>query len=94
MYEYTKEDLIEEEMESHAVDAFLKLQSMGCPVRTWYEGDRGHFWISAEEPESSEWLDYWNMKLMCGSEILNDVLEHHGLYFEWQNSAVACVYNR
>ena len=91
--EYTKEELKEEGMESHAIDAFLKLQSRGCPVKTWSYGDRGHFWISAEEPGFSEWLDYWSTALIAGSEILNDILEHYGLYFEWQNSAVACVYD-
>ena len=91
--EYTREELKEEGMAPHAIDAFLKLQSMGCPVKTWYDGDRGHFWISAEEPESGEWLDYWSTSLICGSDVLNDVLSYYGLYFEWQNSAVACVYN-
>lgn len=93
MNQYTKEELLEEGMEPHAVKAFLKLQSMGCPVKTWYHGDRGHFWIDAEEYEASGWLDYWSTGLMCGSQVLNDVLNYHDLYFEWQNSAVACVYN-
>lgn len=94
MYKYTREELLEEGMEDKAIKAFLQLQSMGCPVKTWYHGDRGHFWIDAEEHGASEFLDYWSMNdLMCGSQVLNDVLSHNGLYFEWQNSAVACVYN-
>lgn len=91
IYQMKKEELIEEEMAPNAIKAFLKLQSLGCPVKTWSYGDRGHFWIDAEEPEAEGWLDYYGN--YSGSEVLNDVLKQNGLWFEWQNSAVACVFN-
>ena len=89
----TIEELLEEGMKTHAAHAFIKLQDLGCPVKTWYQNDRGHFWIDSEESSSEEFLDYWNTNLMFGSQVLTDVLEEHGLYFEWQNSAEACVYD-
>jgi hypothetical protein len=88
-----KEELIEDGMAKHAIEAFIELQKAGCPVRTWYYDDRGHFWLDAECESADEWLDYWNMDLMCGSEKLNSILEKHGLYWEWQNSAVGCVHD-
>jgi hypothetical protein len=90
-YLMTEQELIEEGMAPHAIKAFLKLQSLGCPVKTWYHGDRGHFWIDGEASEAEEWLDYYHN--FIGSDPLNDILSANGLWFEWQNSAVACVYN-
>ena len=93
-FTYTKDELVEEyEMSVDAAGAFLKLQAAGCPVKIWDGHDRGHFWIDAEEPEAEGWLDYWSTSLMLGSDRLNKILEGAGLYFEWHNSAYACVYN-
>lgn len=93
-FTYTKEELVEEYgMSISAAVAFLALQEAGCPVKTWEGLDRGHFWIDAEEPESEDWLNYWSMNLMTGSDRLNEILEEAGLYFEWHNSAYACVYD-
>ena len=93
-FTYTKEELVEEyDMPVDAAGAFIELQAAGCPVKTWEAGDRGHFWIDAEEPEAEGWLDYWSTSLMSGSDQLNDILSDHGLYFEWYNSAYACVYD-
>lgn len=89
---YGKRELKQDGMHPQAVDAFMELQKAGCPVKTWNGEDRGHFWIDAEESSASTWLDYWSTSLIAGSDRLNRILEKHGLYFEWQNSAVACVY--
>jgi hypothetical protein len=90
---YTKEELIDHcEMPVHAANAFLALAKAGCPVKIWEGGDRGHFWIDAEEPEAMDWLDYWG-NLMAGSEELQQILSDHDLYFEWYNPAYACVYD-
>lgn len=92
---YTKEELVEDyDMPVDAANAFITLQEAGCPVKTWDGGNRGHFWIDAEEPEAEGWLDYWASDLMFGSDRLNGILEDAGLYFEWYNSAYACVYDR
>jgi hypothetical protein len=90
---YTKSELIEEGMAQNAASAFVELQKAGCPVKTWDTGERGHFWIDAEESGAGEWLDYWSTALMAGSDKLNRILEKHGLYFEWYNSGYAHVYN-
>jgi len=91
MYRYS--ELIAEGMEPHAATAFVELQQAGCPVKIWDGDERGHFWIDAEQSEASEWLDYWSMDLMAGSNKLNQILEKHGLYFEWANSAYANVHD-
>jgi hypothetical protein len=92
-FTYTKEELIEDyDMSVDAAGAFLELQAAGCPVKTWDGGDRGHFWIDAEEPEAEGWLNYWG-SLMMGSDELNDILSDHDLYFEWHNPGYACVYD-
>jgi hypothetical protein len=90
---YTKEELEELEMQPHAITAFLKLQSLGCPVRVPVRGDdRGHFWISAEEVESEGWLDYYSDTLFWGSEQLNTILDDNNLFWEWYNPAYGNVY--
>ena len=91
MYKETQESLIEEGMAPHAIKAFLKLQDIGCPVKTWHHGDRGHFWIDAELPGAENFLEYWHNP--CGSDRLNDILNHYGLFFEWANPGYASVYN-
>jgi hypothetical protein len=94
MYTYDRKELKEDYgMPAHAIKAFLALQSAGCPVKTWDHGDRGHFWIDAEEPEASDWLEYWSMELMSGSKKLNKILNDNNLYFEWANPGYASVYN-
>ena len=95
---YYEEDL--EHMHDNAKAAFKELHKLGCPVKTWYQNDpeyqdyRGYFWISAEETSSWEWLDYYSTNLMMGSDKLVDVLNKYDLYFEWENPAVAGVYDQ
>jgi hypothetical protein len=91
MYRYS--ELIAEGMAPHAATAFLELQKAGCPAKIWDGDERGHFWLDAEESGASEWLDYWSMTTIAGSEKLNQILEKHGLYFEWCNSVYAHVYD-
>ena len=81
------------EMNSKARKCFKELEKAGCPVKEWYTDERGHFWIDGEEEGATEWLDYWNMNRIAGSDRLNRILNKHGLYFEWQNSAYAHVYD-
>jgi hypothetical protein len=80
-------------MKSNARKAFNELKKLGCPVKEWHNSERGHFWIDGEEEDAGEWLDYWSMGLMMGSDLLNEVLEENGLYWEWENSAVGCVHD-
>jgi len=80
-------------MKSHARKCYNQLKKLGCPVKEWHDDSRGHFWLSAEEENSSEWLDYWSTDKCGGSEQLNHILSSHGLYFEWENSAVGHVHD-
>lgn len=97
MERYTKEDF--EHMTPNAKKAFKELLKLGAPVKIWYQTDpnyqdyRGYFWISAEEGCSWEWLDFYSPSLSMGSLKLNKVLDKYELYFEWENAAVAGVYD-
>lgn len=76
---------------------FRKLEAMGVPVKVWYQTERGYedyrgyFWIDAECGGSEKWLDYYGN--YEGNEKMNKILDDAGLYFEWYNSAFACVYD-
>jgi hypothetical protein len=80
-------------MKRHARKAFNQLKKLGCPVKEWHDDSRGHFWIDGEEPGADEWLDYWSMDLMMGSDLLNTVLGEHGLYWSWENSVSGHIYD-
>lgn len=78
-------------MTRKARTAFNQLKKIGVPVKEWHDDSRGHFWIDAEEPDAPLFLDYYD--LYWGSARLNKILEVNDLYFEWHNSAYACVYD-
>lgn len=80
-------------MKSNARKCFNELKKLGCPVKEWYNNERGYFWIDAEDSKAEGWLDYWSMNLNFGSEKLNKTLEKYDLYWEWQNSAWGNVYD-
>ena len=80
-------------MKREARKVYNQLKKLGCPVKEWHDNSRGHFWLSAEEENSDEWLNYYSMTLCAGSERLNHILSSHGLYFEWENSAVGHVHD-
>ena len=85
-------------MTPSSIKAFIELKKLGCPIDIWYQNNpkyqdyRGYFWIKCEEYDAESWLDYYDSEMYWGSERLQRILEKHGLYFEYQNSAVACVY--
>jgi hypothetical protein len=74
--------------------AFNKLKHRNIAVRESIDGheDRGIFWIWTEglTDETTLALDYYDN--MLGSEELNEILAEAGLWFEWQNPAVAIVW--
>jgi hypothetical protein len=78
-------------MKREARKIFNQLKKLGCPVKEWHYDDRGYFWISAEEESSPEWLDYWSN--YEGSELLNEILNKNGFYWEWHNPGYGCVYD-
>lgn len=77
------------------LDCFRKLKRRNIAVedsdRFGYH-DRGVFWIWCEglTDETTAALDYWNN--FEGDEWLRDLLEEHGLYFEWHNPGYATVW--
>ena len=87
-------------MKANAKKAYEKLRKLNIAVQCgdeWKEStgeDRGHFWIWCEgvTEETEEHLSYYGRN--CGgSELLNKILNQHGLWFEWQNPGVANVYS-
>lgn len=78
--------------------AFEELRKLNIAVqRNWGDDksheDRGYFWIWCEgiTAETEYHIDYWNK--YEGSEKVQSILEKHDLYFEWENSAVASIYD-
>lgn len=72
--------------------AYLKLQRLGVPVKTWNDDSRGLFWIWTEVGEGEEHIEYYSK--YWGSDKLNAILDAADLYYEWANAAVAHVYEQ
>ena len=76
------------------IKAFNELKKMGVPV---YERDDmdGRFQISAEDPESYKWVNYWAMNRddweFGVNPELNKALEKFGFYCEWINPGELAV---
>jgi len=75
--------------------AYIALKKMGVPVYTRHDMD-GRFQISAEEPESYKWADYyetyhpdWNFGV---NPKIDEILNKHGLFAEWINPGELGVY--
>lgn len=74
--------------------AFDALAKLGVPVYERSDMD-GRFQISAEDPESSQWCDYYDSPcdwVFGVNPKLNQVLDKHGLYAEWINPGELGVY--
>lgn len=85
-------------MKANFRKAFNELKKMGVPV---YERDDmgGRFQISAEEPESHKWADYYEGGGMHPDWIfgvnpkIHSVLRKYDLFAEWINPGELGVYN-
>lgn len=76
--------------------AYQALKVMGVPVFTNADHDRlGNFGISAEDPASHRWCDYYlhddNWSFGVSPE-LETVLAQFGLMCEWVNPGCLAVY--
>lgn len=75
--------------------AFNKLKSLGVPV---YERDDmdGRFQISAEDPESYKWCDYYDRGhpdwIFGVNPQVEGTLAKYGLFSEWINPGELGVY--
>ena len=88
-------------MERNARKAYtvLKKEGLTLMINNW--SANAHFEISVEEmpdcfsnlPDDASvyWADYYDW--YDGSDDLNNLLEKHGLYFEWINAAVIGIYD-
>jgi hypothetical protein len=54
-----------------------------------YCGGHGHFVLNTEEGMTEAYLEYFENP--TGNDALSDLLEEYGLYFEWNNPAIATV---
>lgn len=75
--------------------AFNALQKLGVPVYVRDDMD-GRFQISAEEPESYKWCDYyadarvgWDFGV---NPKIDELLKKYGLFSEWINPGELGVY--
>ena len=74
--------------------AFDELVAMGVPV-VQHDHLGGHFQLSGEEDSSIYWVDYYNPELgdFGISDKIHAVLDKYDLYAEWENAAIALVYD-
>lgn len=84
------------DLKGNVLKAFNALEKMGVPVKD-SDHNGGHFYISAEEENSPEWLDYHNGSKSWGDWTINDkvheVLNANDLYPEWANPGYCVVYD-
>ena len=82
-------------MRKDYVKAFNELKKLGVPVYVRDDMD-GRFQISAEEPESGLWCDYWrraDSEWAFGvNPQIDKVLRKYDLFCEWINAGELGVY--
>lgn len=75
-------------------NAYNALKTLGVPM--FERSDQpGRFFISAEEPNSDEWVSYWSPN-QPGWEFgihpaVDAVLKRYGLFAEWENPGCLVV---
>lgn len=83
-------------MEKQYKQAYRALKVMGVPVFTNADNDRlGNFFISAEAPGSTDWVDYYDAPddwIFGVNPTIETVLQSFGLYPEWVNPGLLGVY--
>jgi hypothetical protein len=82
-------------MKRQYIKAYNALKKIGVPVYVRHDMD-GRFQISAEEPESYKWADYyadarsdWNFGV---NPKIEETLKKYGLFSEWINPGELGVY--
>jgi hypothetical protein len=76
--------------------AYIALKKLGVPVYT-RDDMEGRFQISAEDPESYKWADYYEGDshpnwIFGVNPVIDEVLKRYGLYSEWINPGELGVY--
>lgn len=74
--------------------AYNALKKLGVPVYVRDDMD-GRFQISAEEPNSYQWLDYYDGHMLWDFGVnpkIDEVLAKYGLHSEWINAGELGVY--
>lgn len=74
--------------------AYNALKKLGVPVYEREDMD-GRFQISAEEPDSYKWLDYYDGHMLWDfgvNPVIDEVLSKYGLHSEWINAGELGVY--
>ena len=75
------------------VPAYMALKTLGVPM--FAREDRpGRFLISAEEPESSVWVDYYARHadwIFGVHPAIESTLKRYGLFAEWENPGCLVV---
>ena len=82
-------------MKRHYRYAYNTLKKMGVPVFI-HRDDKNRFDISAEDTNSSEWVNYWDHPEGWPFGVhpkIDDVLSQRGLHAEWMNPGHLRVYD-
>ena len=76
--------------------ALAALKKLGVPTFAQEDHEaRGNFAISAEEPESGKWVDYYSQDPSWVFGVhpkLDNLLRKYGLYAEWETPGSLNVY--
>lgn len=89
-------------MKRNARTAYDKLKALGVPMYI-HDGETYHFLISAEENYDTIWANYYAMTdgVMYYDDLddfgvnekINEILDQHGLFCEWQNPGALAVFD-
>ena len=78
------------------VGAYRALKTLGVPLFVNEDNERlGNFFISAEEPESDAWCDYYSTQpdwVFGVHPAIESTLKQFGLFPEWCNPGCLGVY--
>jgi hypothetical protein len=83
-------------MKRKYIKAYNALKKLGVPVYVRDDMD-GRFQISAEDPESYKWADYYEGDshpnwIFGVNPVIDEVLKKYGLFCEWINPGELGVY--
>lgn len=88
-------------MKTNAKKAFEALKKIGVPVNEnkWTNDESEHFTISGEDNYPEIWADYYNEYNLGSTDDfgvslkINKILDKFGLFAEWYNPGVLCVFD-
>jgi hypothetical protein len=87
------------DLTGNVLKAFNEIEALGAPVKdSTHNG--GHFYLDGEAEMAELFLDYHSTTALSKtwgdwtvSDKIQDILAANGLFAEWQNPAVLCIFD-